>query len=623
MTGTAELDRKRAAESNISVSLHEIVKQYGVTWGKNAELAKEGGTTQQYHVFFTARALWALAHCYGLVEEWVGREDGHLKWVTRSSRNSIAKALVSEVEWLMSLAADDSPASLGKVWHARDTALYEPVKTTAAVTIALLSYLELASSDREAFKARGRLQKMRALILKAVWWLVNNCERAVDIRDYISQDGSNYHQQVRPGWTTVPFKLQQEIGGYEQQIGAMMGRHCASSILLTPSWWETEWDCLASREAMYALTQFCQSEEIHTFDRRYWGELSERNILEALEAGLRGFELSRLRNDGWHSRYCGNMFAVLSLLQLPIAAPRFEEREAEIAYRAYNLASDALRETVPNEQVNMGGDICWLNGLLWVKHLLGEPTEEIIPQMTHWLDEFVNPSSEEQSQARPDYVAWVAVSNAQIHQDAEGELRTAIQRLSAGRFATAELPEAVHSLIAEDEDALEEYAKSAVRGHFMLPEGTKYPPDSLYSPSGIPGLVENRVFVGGNYDLMPTLREVCFAVAQTGKQPILSYDFRVPRHAIHDTDLMLLRKSSLAIFDVTWHAGELMELERVGNYKVKTLVVYQVRDQPDNDDLPNDVPAQVSSMLMTMPAEIDYRGYASFAQLRAIVRAWL
>ena len=128
----------------------------------------------------------------------------------------------------------------------------------------------------------------------------------------------------------------------------------------------------------------------------------------------------------------------------------------------------------------------------------------------------------------------------------------------------------------------------------------------------IPGEWEKRVFIGGNYDFLATLRQIADFVREYDFEPIIAYDFDVPN--IHDGDLRLLHNCKYAIFAVSISAGELMELERCKDYGTKTLVVYQARER---DTIPN----QVSSMILT--TGFTKAGYVDFPSLKDCVSKFL
>lgn len=132
----------------------------------------------------------------------------------------------------------------------------------------------------------------------------------------------------------------------------------------------------------------------------------------------------------------------------------------------------------------------------------------------------------------------------------------------------------------------------------------------------MPGRFENRVFIGGNYDHMAVLRKIENYVEENGFQPILAYDFDVPKDKIHDTDLRLLHNCKYAIFDETDPAGELMEIEVSKQYGTMVFIVYQTRD-PESRETPPGVTTMVKTLGYSM------YGYTTFEELRDIIGEWL
>lgn len=127
-----------------------------------------------------------------------------------------------------------------------------------------------------------------------------------------------------------------------------------------------------------------------------------------------------------------------------------------------------------------------------------------------------------------------------------------------------------------------------------------------------PGRYARRVFVGGNYDYLATLRKICDYVSDSGFTPILAWDFEVPRGGTHDHDLRLLHQCKFAIFEETNPAGELMEVERTRDYGVIAFIVYQSREEAQPP------PRQITSMATTYG--IPLIGYATFEQLESFIQ---
>lgn len=114
------------------------------------------------------------------------------------------------------------------------------------------------------------------------------------------------------------------------------------------------------------------------------------------------------------------------------------------------------------------------------------------------------------------------------------------------------------------------------------------------SPDQLPGKFDERVFIGGNYNIPGNLRAIKGYVKQAGFVPIFPLDdYDIPKDQIHDWDVRLLHNCRYAIFDVSVPAGELMEIERALTFKTKTLLVFQVKESGQK------TPEQVASMLRT------------------------
>jgi DNA polymerase III delta prime subunit len=129
----------------------------------------------------------------------------------------------------------------------------------------------------------------------------------------------------------------------------------------------------------------------------------------------------------------------------------------------------------------------------------------------------------------------------------------------------------------------------------------------------VPGREDDRVFVGGNYDEMPVLREIARFVWESGKIPILAYDFDVPLDKINEYDLKLLHRCKYAIFEITLPNGHHYEIAAGLTYNVTEYLLYQARDER------REIPPTVSSMLKTLNAQgikPTYFGYSTFAEAK-------
>lgn len=134
----------------------------------------------------------------------------------------------------------------------------------------------------------------------------------------------------------------------------------------------------------------------------------------------------------------------------------------------------------------------------------------------------------------------------------------------------------------------------------------------------LPGTYDTRVFIGGNYDLIVNLRYIKDAVYKIeGKfVPILPYDdFDIPPNQVYESDLRLLHNCKHAIFEVTQPAGELFEIARCAEYRVRTLLVYQSRG-------PAEAPPRARTMLLESGSH-EHRSYRDSSHLENIVTDFL
>jgi len=143
--------------------------------------------------------------------------------------------------------------------------------------------------------------------------------------------------------------------------------------------------------------------------------------------------------------------------------------------------------------------------------------------------------------------------------------------------------------------------------------------DKILNLEKMPGNLENRVFIGGNYDFMATLNLIKTIVTENGFIPILALNLNVEKNNIHDDDIELLAKCKYSIFEVTRPEGDLMEIERATEAKKHTLLLYQVRD-PENRNMPE----RITTMLSTLKQELlEKRGYNQTNELYSIIKDWL
>ncbi len=124
---------------------------------------------------------------------------------------------------------------------------------------------------------------------------------------------------------------------------------------------------------------------------------------------------------------------------------------------------------------------------------------------------------------------------------------------------------------------------------------------------------KRRVFVGGSYlkhySEINQIKKVC---KELGYDPVIAFEFEMPPGKIHHHALMLLHECSKAIFEVTEHVGQLMEIERLRDYQVEVLIVCQVN-------------APLSEMLDALLESQDYevKRYSRPEELEKLVKGFL
>lgn len=124
---------------------------------------------------------------------------------------------------------------------------------------------------------------------------------------------------------------------------------------------------------------------------------------------------------------------------------------------------------------------------------------------------------------------------------------------------------------------------------------------------------DKRVFVGGSYlkhySEINQIKRIC---KELRYDPVISFEFKIPGGKMHHHSLMLLHECSKAVFEVTEHVGQLMEIERLRDYEVEALIVCQVN-------------APLSEMLEALLKSQDYevKRYSEPQGLEDLVREFL
>jgi biotin operon repressor len=141
-----------------------------------------------------------------------------------------------------------------------------------------------------------------------------------------------------------------------------------------------------------------------------------------------------------------------------------------------------------------------------------------------------------------------------------------------------------------------------------------------YSLDNPPGTREKRVYVGGNYDFMATIRELMKCVKECGFEPIMAYDFDVPKDKIHEYDLKLLSKCKRALFEVSSSNGYHYEIDDCLHRRTSCLLLYQIRDETA---MSNDSVSHVLTTISIDGVKPKIKGYVTFADAKEKISGWL
>lgn len=124
---------------------------------------------------------------------------------------------------------------------------------------------------------------------------------------------------------------------------------------------------------------------------------------------------------------------------------------------------------------------------------------------------------------------------------------------------------------------------------------------------------DKRVFVGGSYikhlSEIKLIKKICI---KFGYDPVVAFEFETPPERVHHHALMLLHECSRAIFEVTEHVGQLMEIERLRDFEVRPLILCQEK-------------AYLSAMLEALLKSQNYvvQRYDTHDKLESLVREFL
>lgn len=139
------------------------------------------------------------------------------------------------------------------------------------------------------------------------------------------------------------------------------------------------------------------------------------------------------------------------------------------------------------------------------------------------------------------------------------------------------------------------------------------------STENLPGKREQRVFIGGQYDFMPTLRVIAQFVSDISSPentfyPVIPIDYDIRVEETMDRDLEILNRCGCAIFDLCDLGAQLVEMQEAKQKDIKTLLVYPVRERINE-------PARGRRTVLSF--HLPHFGYSTFDELEGIVWRFL
>lgn len=151
--------------------------------------------------------------------------------------------------------------------------------------------------------------------------------------------------------------------------------------------------------------------------------------------------------------------------------------------------------------------------------------------------------------------------------------------------------------------------------------GVSSPLNRRISPEHLPGERSQRVFIGGHYDFMPTLRLIdqfisSISCPEKRLVPIIPLDYDIEVEETIDWDIEILERCAYAIFDLSDLGAQLVEMQcaKQRHTRTETLLVYPVRERVNE-------PQRGRRTVLSFG--LPHFGYMTFDELRGIVWRFL
>ena len=135
------------------------------------------------------------------------------------------------------------------------------------------------------------------------------------------------------------------------------------------------------------------------------------------------------------------------------------------------------------------------------------------------------------------------------------------------------------------------------------------------------GTYRSRVFIGGSYhqEERSRLADIKAEIVKAAYEPVVADEVQLENEAdIHHETMVLFRSCRLAIFELSQLSGALMEIERVPDYGIQALVLFNA---PSGQAyLPS---RMLSTFIDQHAASISLKRYLSVAEAKRYVKQWL
>jgi tetratricopeptide (TPR) repeat protein len=140
------------------------------------------------------------------------------------------------------------------------------------------------------------------------------------------------------------------------------------------------------------------------------------------------------------------------------------------------------------------------------------------------------------------------------------------------------------------------------------------------SHDNLPGKDDHeRVFIGGQYDFMPTLRAIEQIVNDIRSPekvlyPVIPFDYCIKVEETMKRDLQILDRCAYAIFDLSDLGAQLVEMQEARQKGINSLLVYPVRERVNEPE---------RGRRTVLSFGLSHFGYLNFNELKGIVWRFL